>query len=64
MFSFIIALEQHPTANKVFKIEQFQSTNRLLVTPSLNVYLLLLAFHLLMQSGDIESNPGPTGEFT
>ena len=42
--------------------EKVQSTISVLVTPSLNVYLLLLAFRLLMQSGDIESNPGPTGK--
>ena len=53
-------MNQHFCTEKGFKL---QSTTRLLVTPSLNVYLLLLSFHLLMQSGDIESNPGPTGEW-
>ena len=46
------------------KCSRIQSTTSLLVTPSLNVYLLLLSFHLLIQSGDIESNPGPTGRCT
>ena len=31
----------------------------ILMTQSLNLYLLLVAYHLLMQSGDVESNPGP-----
>ena len=46
------------------KHSKIQGTTRLLMTPSLNACLLLLAFHLLMQSGDIESNPGPSGECT
>ena len=34
-----------------------QSTNR---PPTLSLYILLLIFRLLLQSGDVEANPGPT----
>ncbi len=34
-----------------------QSTNR---PPTLSLYILLLIFRLLLQSGDVEVNPGPT----
>ncbi len=37
-----------------------QSTNRLMLAPTLSLCILLLIFHLLLQSGDIEANPGPT----
>ncbi len=37
-----------------------QSTNRLMLPPTLSLCILLLIFRLLLQSGDIEVNPGPT----
>ena len=37
-----------------------QSTNRLMLPPTLSLCILLLIFRLLLQSGDVEANPGPT----
>ncbi len=37
-----------------------QSTNRLMLPPTLSLCILLLTFRLLLQSGDVEANPGPT----
>ncbi len=37
-----------------------QSTNRLKLPPTLSLCILLLIFRLLLQSGDVEANPGPT----
>ncbi|XP_064401384.1 uncharacterized protein LOC135347354 isoform X2 [Halichondria panicea] len=37
-----------------------QSNNRLMLPPTLSLCILLLIFRLLLQSGDIEANPGPT----
>ena len=34
----------------------------MLLTPVLNVCLLVMLHLLLLQSGDVESNPGPFGE--
>ena len=34
----------------------------MLLTPALNVCLLVMLHLLLLQSGDVESNPGPFGE--
>ena len=34
----------------------------MLLTPVLNVCLLVMLRLLLLQSGDVESNPGPFGE--
>ena len=35
----------------------------MLLTPALNVCLLVMLHLLLLRSGDVESNPGPFGEF-
>ncbi len=40
--------------------ERVQSTNRLMLSPTLSLCILLLIFRLLLQSGDVEANPGPT----
>ncbi len=49
------------TSEKPTKLQvRIQSTNRLMVPPTLSLCILLLIFRLLLQSGDIEANPGPT----
>ncbi len=49
------------TPEKATKFQvRVQSTNRLMLLPSLSLCILLLIFRLLLQSGDIEANPGPT----
>ncbi|XP_064401312.1 uncharacterized protein LOC135347306 isoform X9 [Halichondria panicea] len=45
--------QEKPTQFQV----RVQSTNR---PPTLSLYILLLIFRLLLQSGDVEANPGPT----
>ncbi|XP_064401224.1 uncharacterized protein LOC135347256 isoform X2 [Halichondria panicea] len=46
------------TQEKPIKFQvRAQSTNR---PPTLSLYILLLIFRLLLQSGDVEANPGPT----
>ncbi len=45
--------QEKPTQFQV----RVQSTNR---PPTLSLYILLLIFRLLLQSGDVEGNPGPT----
>ncbi len=53
---FLVFDTQKPTKFQV----RVQSTNRLMLLPTLNLCILLLIFRLLLQSGDIEANPGPT----
>ena len=48
--------QEKPTKFQV----RVQSTNRLMLPPTLSLCILLLIFRLLLQSGDIEANPGPT----
>ncbi|XP_064401234.1 uncharacterized protein LOC135347261 isoform X3 [Halichondria panicea] len=45
--------QEKPTQFQV----RVQSSNR---PPTLSLYILLLIFRLLLQSGDVEANPGPT----
>ncbi|XP_064401435.1 uncharacterized protein LOC135347394 isoform X2 [Halichondria panicea] len=45
--------QEKPTKFQV----RVQSSNR---PPTLSLYILLLIFRLLLQSGDVEANPGPT----
>ena len=46
------------TQEKPIKFQvRAQSSNR---PPTLSLYILLLIFRLLLQSGDVEANPGPT----
>ena len=53
--SYFLAFEK-PTKFQVI----VQSTNRLMLPPTLSLCILLLIFRLLLQSGDVEANPGPT----
>ncbi len=49
------------TQEKPVKFQaRVQSTNRLMLPPTLSLCILLLIFRLLLQSGDVEANPGPT----
>ena len=43
--------------------DEVECVRRVLLTPALNVCLLVMLHLLLLQSGDVESNPGPFGEF-
>ncbi|XP_064401302.1 uncharacterized protein LOC135347305 isoform X2 [Halichondria panicea] len=48
--------QEKPTKFQV----RVQSTNGLMLPPTLSLCILLLIFRLLLQSGDVEANPGPT----
>ncbi|XP_064401202.1 uncharacterized protein LOC135347244 isoform X2 [Halichondria panicea] len=52
----IFDTQKKPTKFQV----RVQSTNRLMLPPTLSLCILLLIFRLLLQSGDVEANPGPT----
>ncbi len=47
--------QEKPTKFQV----RVQSTNRVMLPPTLSLCILLLIFRLLLQSGDVEANPGP-----
>ncbi len=49
------------TQEKLTKFQvRIQSTDRMMLPPTLSLCILLLIFRLLLQSGDVEANPGPT----
>ncbi len=52
----VFGTQEKPTKFQV----RVQSTNRLMLPPTLSLCILLLIFRLLLQSGDVEANPGPT----
>ena len=52
----VFGAQEKPTKFQVI----LQSTNRLMLPPTLSLCILLLIFRLLLQSGDVEANPGPT----
>ena len=57
-YSYFLAFD---TQEKLTKFQvRVQSTNRLMLPPTLSLCILLLIFRLLLQSGDVEANPGPT----
>ncbi|XP_064401366.1 uncharacterized protein LOC135347339 isoform X3 [Halichondria panicea] len=57
-YSYFLVFETQEKPTK-FQV-RVQSTNRLMLPPTLSLCILLLIFHLLLQSGDVEANPGPT----
>ncbi|XP_064401374.1 uncharacterized protein LOC135347346 isoform X2 [Halichondria panicea] len=52
----VVDTQEKPTKFQM----RVQSTNRLMLPPTLSLCILLLIFRLLLQSGDVEANPGPT----
>ncbi len=52
----VFDIQEKPTKFQV----RVQSTNRLMLPPTLSLCILLLIVLLLLQSGDVEANPGPT----
>ena len=57
-YSYFLVFETQEKPTK-FQV-RVQSTNRLMLPPTLSLCILLLIFRLLLQSGDVEANPGPT----
>ena len=60
-FLFIVLDYRAADESSKIQLKRVKRITEQLTTPTLKVYLLLLIYHLLMLSGDIESNPGPTG---